>query len=53
MNINRRDMFVTPVWEVDTGFDRAFNLNLLTELNQYYQGGAGSPLCHTIGVATL
>jgi hypothetical protein len=41
MNINRRDMFITPVWEVDTGFDKAFNIELLAELNRYYQGGAG------------
>ena len=41
MNIIKREMFVTPVWEVDTGFDRKFNIELLAELNAYYKGGAG------------
>jgi len=40
MNVLRREMFITPVWEVDTGFGIDFNVQLLNELNQYYQSGS-------------
>jgi uncharacterized protein (TIGR02466 family) len=36
MNIIKNEMFVTPVWEIDTGFDSEFNINLLKELNKFY-----------------
>ena len=42
MNILKREMFVTPVWEVDTGFSSEFNLQLLDELSAYYRTGPDS-----------
>jgi hypothetical protein len=41
MNILKREMFVTPVWEVDTGLGAEFNAQLLDELNAYYRTGPG------------
>lgn len=36
MNVIKNELFVTPVWEIDTGFDSDFNTNLLKELNKFY-----------------
>lgn len=33
MNITRNDLWATPVWEVDTGFDGKFNAALMREIN--------------------
>ena len=44
MNVIKNEMFVTPVWEIDTGFDREFNMNLFKELNRFYQSQPKSDL---------
>lgn len=36
MNVIRNDWWVTPVWEIQTDFDKKFNDNLLNELKLYY-----------------
>jgi hypothetical protein len=35
MKITKTDMWVTPVWEIQTDFDQQFNNELLDELGQY------------------
>ena len=37
MRVKRTDMFVTPVWEVDLGFDNQFIQTLLSDAQQYYK----------------
>ena len=32
MNIMKKDLWETPVWTVETGFDSNFNKQLITEL---------------------
>jgi uncharacterized protein (TIGR02466 family) len=59
MRVKRTDMFVSPVWEVELGFDDNFNQELLKELQQYYKDtGAESAdsniwSCHTPCIDTL
>jgi uncharacterized protein (TIGR02466 family) len=36
MNVVRNDWWVTPVWEIQTDFDKNFNDELLQELKSYY-----------------
>ncbi|NBP55094.1 hypothetical protein EBU71_00890 [bacterium] len=36
MNVVRNDWWVTPVWEIQTDFDKSFNDNLILELKSYY-----------------
>jgi len=35
MKITQTDMWVTPVWEIQTDFDHAFNQELLSEISGY------------------
>lgn len=37
MNVTKKELFVTPVWEIDTKLDKKFNENLLKEINTFYQ----------------
>jgi hypothetical protein len=34
MSIIKHEWWVTPVWEIDTGFDLEFNKKLIDELSQ-------------------
>jgi hypothetical protein len=36
MNVIRNDWWITPVWEVQTDFDKKFNDNLLLEMKPFY-----------------
>jgi uncharacterized protein (TIGR02466 family) len=36
MKVTKTDMWVTPVWEIQTDFDEQFNNELLAEVGQYY-----------------
>ena len=36
MNVIRNDWWITPVWEVQTDFDKKFNDNLLLEMKSFY-----------------
>ena len=42
MKITKTDMWVTPVWEIQTDFDEQFNDGLLTEVSQYCDPKANS-----------
>ena len=35
MKVTKTDMWVTPVWEIQTDFDHAFNQELLSEISVY------------------
>lgn len=37
MKVTKTDMWVTPVWEIQTDFDQEFNDSLLADINRYSQ----------------
>lgn len=42
MKITKTDMWVTPVWEIQTDFDEQFNNELLNEVGQYCNSSANA-----------
>jgi len=54
--LTRKDLWATPVWEVDTGLSNKFNADLLAEINKI-QSGPGTQFniwnYHTESINTL
>ena len=42
MNVIRNDWWVTPVWEIQTDFDKNFNDILLSEMKSFYSNKMGN-----------
>lgn len=37
MKCTKTEMFITPLWEVETGYDEKFNIELLKEIQNFYK----------------
>lgn len=43
MKVTRNDWWVTPVWQIETDFNKNFNEKLLSELKNYYTKKTNTP----------
>lgn len=55
MSITKRDLWATPVWEIDTGFDEEFNQKVFAEFPTNKQDGFNFNLweCNTPNITKL